>query len=554
MSTSVNRYVQELVLNVRVNHPVTIVYTDDPNETVALTKDAIPMIRDTTDKIYYWNPRLAWTDISDRNTSFAAQLANPKTVDVPQDYKKTPMGWCFAPKELLKGERPIFIMSLLSVQFKKDVMAVMQELRDFDYMVRNQQNPTYRLIVIANRSFEISNDYDNLFGVIHHELPTKEELHKLYSQDFLEDYIDKVLKSVYTGDFDQIRKEFTDLEEYCVNTLTGITERQARLILFKAVSANCTKRGTKVNEVDIQGFKKYIYEFKFKEIARSGILNLMEPVPLEEVGGFDNLKEWCLERKQAFTPEAKQRGIKTPKGMALVGPSGTGKSYIAKAVAGILGFPCIQLNLSSIFNKYVGESEANLEAEKVRIEAMAPCVVFIDEIDKIFAGGGMQGGDSGVTARVLGKLLTWIQETQAELFFVVTANRVNMIPAELLRKGRFDEVWCVTFPTAKERREILDIHLHKRGYNLANLSKVVAETHDFSSAELEHIVAESILKSFFRGEELIEDHLLEEVKKTNPIAIAFKDDIELMRAWADKNARPASKKEFEDVKLEGALV
>lgn len=545
MNSSTDRYVKDLFLNVRTNHPITVVYTDDPNETISLTKAAIPAIRDKTDKVYYWSPRHNWTDISDTQKSFAQLIANPVLVKVPDNLKKTPLGWAFGSPEEIKSKYPIFIMSLLTVQFKKDVMALMQELRDFDYMVRNSVNSTYRLIIIANKSFDIPDDYENIFSVVNHSLPTRDELRQTYEQSFLIEYIDGMLAKIYEGDFQSVRKTFEDLKEYSVNTLAGLTERQAKLILFKATSRNHTRKGSVITAIDFEGWKKFLYDEKFKEISKSGAIKLMDPVPIDEVGGFNLLKDWLIQRKKAFTPEARTAGVKKPKGMALIGPSGTGKSYIAEATAGILDWPCIGLNISALFNKYVGESENNVESIKAQIEAMAPAVVYIDEIDKIFGSetGGRSGGDSGVTARVLGRFLSWIQDTQADLFFVVTANRAHNIPPELLRKGRFDEIWSVTFPTSTERKEIINIHLKKRGYSLKNINKAIAATDKFSSSELEYVVNEAICQAFVKEEELDEGHLLAEVAATNPLSASFAREIALMQEWAETHARPASVKE-----------
>jgi AAA+ superfamily predicted ATPase len=544
METATERYVKDLVLNVRTNHPITVVYTDDPNETIGLTRDSMKAIRNTTDKILYWSSRVGWSDISDAGKSFAQLLANPvKVVPPTDDLKKTPLAFTFASPEALKARFPVFIVSLLSVQFKKDVMAIMQELRDFDYMVRNNQNNTYRLIIVANKSFEIPPDYENIFGIVNHSLPTKQELRALYNQDFLSEYIDGILKDIYSGDYKALRSQFEAEEDYAVNTLTGLTERQVKLILFKGLSKNHIKStdGKKIISVDVAGFKDFLYDAKFAEISKSGVLNLMQPIPMDQVGGLENLKNWLSERSKAFTPEALARGIKRPKGMVLVGPSGTGKSWVAKATSGVLKFPCIQVNLSSIFSKWVGESESNIEQMKATIESMAPAVVFMDEIDKVFASEARgSAGDSGVTARVLGKLLTWIQDTEADLFFVVTANRVQNIPSELMRKGRFDEIWCVTFPTEKERKEIINIHLKKIGVTLKNIDAAIAATEDYSAAELEHIVAEANMQSFVRNEALTAKHLVEQAKNTNPISIAFKEDISFMKQWAEKHARKAS--------------
>lgn len=554
--SSTEKYVQDLFLNVKTNHPITVVYTDDPNETLALTRSSIPALRAATDRVYYWSSRKGWQNVTDTKKSFAQHIANPVPVKITkEELKKTPLSFAFGSPEEVEAKYPVFIMSLFSVQFKKDVMTLMQELRDFDYMVRNNVNGTYRLIVVANKSFEIPDDYENIFGVVHHQLPTRDELRSMYQENFLKDYIGGLLAKIYDGDFSAVQNNFEALEDYVVNTLSGLTTRQSKLILMKATSKNHTRQGDVITAIDFDGWKTFIYEEKFREISKSGAIKLMKPVPIDEVGGLHLLTDWVRQRKKAFSPEARAAGVKRPKGMALIGPSGTGKSYVAEATAGILEWPCVGLNLSSIFNKFVGESENNMELIKHQIEAMAPAVVYIDEIDKVFSSeaGGSSGGDSGVTSRVLGKLLSWIQDTKEDLFFVVTANRAHKIPAELLRKGRFDEIWSVTFPTPSERKEILNIHLKKRGYSLKNINKAVEQSQGFSSAELEHVVNEAVVQAFVNETALSEKHLLEQIEETNPISEAFAEDIGRMAEWAKQHARPSSVAEkIDNSQLESA--
>jgi hypothetical protein len=213
MNNSTQNFINELTLNIRTNHPVSIVYTDDPPDTIAIAKSAIPKIRDQTDKILYWSARGGWQDITKRDKSFADLIGNPDKVKVPESLSKTPLSYVFGSPEEIKAKAPVFIMSMLTVQFKKDVMAVMQELRDFDYMVRNGVNKTYRLIVVANKSFEIPQDYDNIFGVINHKLPIKDELRAVYKEGFLQDYLDDIVKDIYDGDFVALRKKFEDEED-----------------------------------------------------------------------------------------------------------------------------------------------------------------------------------------------------------------------------------------------------------------------------------------------------------------------------------------------------
>lgn len=552
--TSVDAYVKELSLNIRANHPISVVYTDDLNDTLALTKQAMSLIREKTDKIYYWSPRNRWTDISDKNKSLAELLANPVIVELKDKQNKTPMEFCFSAPEQLKGAKnPVFIMSLVSAQAETKNIGLLQELRDFDYLVRNGVNDSYRLIILANNTFEIPVDYENIFGVIRHKCPEQSELEALFDTAFMKEYIQKVLVPRLAGeekDAKEIEEKFKALKNYCVNTLAGLSGRQFKIILYKAVGASVSKAsGQLITGVDFEKFKTFIYDRKFSEISKSEVLELLKPLPMSSVGGLDNLKSWLEERAWSFTPEAKKLGVERSKGMALIGPPGTGKTHVAKATASILEFPCLKFNAGNIFSKWVGDSEQRMKQVLETVEATAPCVLFVDEVDKVFASqaGGNSAGDSGTSSRVFGQLLSWMQDTKAEVFVIVTANRIQNIPSEFLRKGRLDEIWCVTFPTRAERSQILNIHLKQRGYTLKNVDKVLDETDQFSSSELEYLVKEGILKAGRAGVKLTEDHLLSEIKNIVPSAIAFKDDIERMKAWAMTHARMASLSEVSKV-------
>jgi SpoVK/Ycf46/Vps4 family AAA+-type ATPase len=546
MTTSTDAYVKDLLLNVRANHPVTIVYTDDPNETLALTKAAMPTIRERTDKIYYWTARNRWTDITNKDKQLAELIASPVEVQLSEKQKKSPLQFAFSSPEELKGRNPVFILSLISSSFKDEQIGPLQELRDFDYMVRNGINDSYRIIVLANSSFTIPTDYENIFGVVRHLPPTKEELSSIYDEYFIHDFVEAVVSKVYEGGSpDDLKKIFVGLKDYCINTLNGLSSRQVKLILYKALSHAAEKTNkTTVKAIDVETFKEFIYDKKFEEISRTEVVSILKPISMDQVGGLNQLKGWLQERKWAFSEEAKNAKVDTPKGMCLIGPPGTGKTHIARATASMLDFPCLKFDASRVFNKYVGESEQRIKQTLELVEQMAPCVLFIDEIDKIFAGqAGGQQGDSGATSRVFGTLLSFMQDTKKEIFIVVTANRIQNIPSEFLRKGRLDEVWCVTFPTRKERKEILDIHLKNRGYNVKALDKVLDATEDYSSAELEYIVKESVLKASFKKQALNQEHMLAEVNNITPSCIAFRDDIERMKSWAQTHARMASEKE-----------
>lgn len=547
MTTSTEKLIKDVMLNVKANHPVTVVYSDDPNDTLSLLKSSMNIIREKTDKMYYWTATKRWTDISSKDKSLAELIAQNKTLELNADQNKTPLALCFSAPEQLPGKakNPVFFVSLLSAQFKNENIGMLQELRDFDYLARNGVNDSYRIVILANSSFEIPSDYENIFGIVRHESHTIQELSEVYKTDFMKEYIEKVLCTVYQGKPETLLEQFNNLEDYCVNTLNGLSARQVRLILYKAVSSSVLRTGAVITGVDFEKFKEFIYNKKFEEISRTGILTLLKPTPMTDVGGFHNVKTWLEERRWAFTDEAAQLHIDPPKGMALLGPPGTGKTWIARATADTLQFPCLQFNVDAVFNKWVGDSEKNMTDALKTIEAMAPCVLFVDEIDKVFSSmaGGGQGGDSGVTARVFGKLLTWMQDNKSKIFVIVTANRIQNIPSEFLRKGRLDEIWCVDFPTSSERKEIFDIHLSKRGQKIDDLSKLLEVTDDYSSSEIEYIVKEGVTQAGFRKETLSVDHLVSQAKLIVPTATAFKEDIDRMKTWAKTHARMASRPE-----------
>lgn len=545
---STDKFIRDVMMNVKANHPVTVVYTDDPNDTLSLLKSSMPVIREKTDGLFYWTATNRWTNLTSKEKSLAELIANPIKLTLAQEQTKTPMAFCFAGPDITKARNPVFVFSLISSQFKNENIGMLQELRDFDYLARNGVNDTYRIVILANNSFEIPADYENIFGVVRHENPTTEELGVVYDTDFMKEYIEKVLCTIYEGKAEKLVKDFADLRKYAVNTLNGLSARQFRLILYKAVSQSVVRADSKavIQSVDFEKFKEFIYNKKFEELSRTGILTLLKPTPMTDVGGFNPLKGWLAERQWAFGDEAKALNVDTPKGMALLGPPGTGKTWIAKATADALKFPCIQFNVDAVFNKYVGDSEANMRSALQTIEAMAPCVLFIDEIDKVFSSmaGGNTAGDSGVTSKVFGKLLSWMQDNNKDIFVIVTANRIQNIPSEFLRKGRLDEIWCVNFPTAKEREEILQIHLGKRNIKLTDLSEVIKNTDDYSSSELEYIVKEAVTQAAFRKEKFNVSHMVTEAKRIVPTSIAFRDDIERMKAWALTHARMASDQEL----------
>lgn len=279
-------------------------------------------------------------------------------------------------------------------------------------------------------------------------------------------------------------------------------------------------------------------------IAKSGLLELDETrVGIQDVGGLEHLKRWLLKRRQAFTREATSYGLPVPKGVLILGIPGTGKSLTAKAAASILERPLLKLDAGKLFAGLVGESEANLRRAIQTAEAIAPAILWIDEIDKGFTGSRSSGStDGGTSARVLGGFLNWLQEKTSAVFVVATANDVTQLPPELLRKGRFDELFWVDLPSVAERVAIWGIHLGKRQRDPAKFDlELLAKASDkFTGSEIEQAVVDALFDCFDAQVELDTQALAAAVQRTVPLATTMAENISAMREWAKHRARPAS--------------
>ncbi|CAO3460738.1 hypothetical protein [Azospirillum argentinense] len=295
-------------------------------------------------------------------------------------------------------------------------------------------------------------------------------------------------------------------------------------------------------DADPDAFVALVTAVKVESVRRSEVLEIVPTDAVGEVGGLGALKAWLSKRARCFGPEARAYGIEPPKGMALVGPPGTGKSASARAAARMLGLPLVRFDLSRVFASLVGQSEQRLRDALLLVEAIAPCVLFVDEVDKLFDQRSA-GGDSGVGRRVLGAFLGWLQDTRAAVFTVFTANRVDGLPAELLRRGRVDEVFSVTLPHPAERLEILRIHLARRGRDpdaVARLDLAVMASDGFAPAEIEAAVKDALIEAFTTGRDVDGALVAEVLRGMVPLSISFADQVTAMRRWAELNARPAS--------------
>ena len=287
-----------------------------------------------------------------------------------------------------------------------------------------------------------------------------------------------------------------------------------------------------------------VLEEKRQAIARS---ELLEYCPSEastaDIGGHERLKHWLEQRRRAFSAEAQAFGLPLPRGVLLLGPQGTGKSLTARAIAHSWGMPLLRLDVGRLFAGLVGASEARTREMILRAEAMAPCVLWIDEIDKGFGfAAASSGGDGGTSQRVLASVLTWMAEKSSAVFVVATANGVERLPAELLRKGRFDEIFLLELPSREERQAILELQLQRRRpHHGIPLTVLLDRTEGFSGAELEQTVIEALHLAFGEGRELGEADLITAASQVVPLSRTAREQLEDLRRWASSGrARPAS--------------
>jgi SpoVK/Ycf46/Vps4 family AAA+-type ATPase len=325
----------------------------------------------------------------------------------------------------------------------------------------------------------------------------------------------------------QVRMQITPQEgRQLLNHLRGLTLLEAEKVLTKAIVEDGM-----LSAADI----KHVVDAKKQIVEHEGVL---EYYPLEEsmteVADLAGLKAWLAKRQQIITQpdRAAEFGLTFPKGVLLVGVPGCGKSLCAKAVAAEWGLPLLKLDSAALYNKYIGETEKNFRRAMETAERIAPVVLWIDELEKAFASGGSE--DGGVSQRVLGTFLSWMQDRKGDVFIVATANDVSRLPAEFLRKGRFDEIFFVDLPNEEARQAILKIHLRKRGQNPDELplAELVQATTDFSGAEIEQVIVSGLYTAFAEQKRLDAALLKAEIAATRPLAHTMSERVGALRAWA----------------------
>ena len=316
--------------------------------------------------------------------------------------------------------------------------------------------------------------------------------------------------------------------------LSGLTLMEAGKILTKAIIED-----HRLTPDDI----RHVIEAKKAVVEREGLL---EYFPVEQtmanIADLVNLKAWLAKRKNVVENplKAEEFGLSFPRGVLLLGVPGCGKSLCAKAVASEWGLPLLKFDTSNLYNKYIGESEKNFKRAIRAAERMAPVILWIDELEKAFASGGTE--DGGVSQRILGSFLSWMQDRKGEVFIVATANEINRLPPEFLRKGRFDEIFFVDLPDVDTRREIFKIHLASRGQDskVFDLHTLAVETDGFTGSEIEEVVVSGLYTAFSDEGPLDTEGLMREVRGTVPLSVTMAEKIEALRSWAESRTVPAN--------------
>ncbi|MBW4670914.1 MAG: AAA family ATPase [Cyanomargarita calcarea GSE-NOS-MK-12-04C] len=401
-------------------------------------------------------------------------------------------------------------------RFLEDV-AIARKLRNLSRLLKSQP----KNLVLLSPRIAIPDDLTEVLTVVEFPLPAAAEI---------KFEVERLLQA--TGGNSLSVKVVDDLVRSC----QGLSMERIRRVLARAIA---THGEIQPEDVDL------VLEEKRQTIRQTQILDFIPATEqISDIGGLDNLKDWLIRRGGSFTDKARQYGLPHPRGLLLVGIQGTGKSLTAKAIAHHWHLPLLRLDVGRLFGGLVGESESRTRQMIQLAEALAPCILWIDEIDKAFSGLGSKG-DAGTTSRVFGTFITWLAEKTSPVFVVATANDIQALPPEMLRKGRFDEIFFVGLPSQEERQAIFNVHLTRlRAHNLKSydIDRLAYETPDFSGAEIEQTLIEAMHIGFSQNRDFATEDVLEAASQIIPLARTAVEQIQKLQEWAAAGrARLASK-------------
>ncbi|MBR5508722.1 MAG: AAA family ATPase [Lachnospiraceae bacterium] len=513
------KIVQKMANLLRARFPYIYITTWEEERAVEFVKATVSDEKTikTIRKVYQWSQSKGFQDEEGRvrnNTSTPAQAID------------------FIVKN---SENAVFILKDFHVYFGIDHRPI-----DFDVIRRLRDAlpelkyaESMKNVIFISPRLVIPEDMQKEISIFDFPLPSEDELRGKLDEMLFENSSLRVL-------LDEEEKQ------QLAKSARGLTLQEAENAFARAiVTRGCLDKES----------LKIIFEEKNQVIKKTGILEFIQSdLGVEDIGGLENLKKWLQKRNNSWSSSAKKYNIPSPKGVLITGVPGCGKSLTAKAMSAMWTLPLLKLDLGKIFSGIVGSSEENMRRALKTAEAVAPSILWVDEIEKGLSGvGNGSNGDSGTSSRVFGTFLTWMQEKESPVFVVATANNIQGLPPELLRKGRFDEIFFVDLPTRRERKEIFQLHLNRRlnndyigrdlEVNDGLLERLADQTEGFVGAEVEQAVISALYEAFFNQRPLLEKDLQESITNTVPLSVTQKEQILALRQWANVRAVAATARE-----------
>lgn len=434
-------------------------------------------------------------------------------------------------------EPAIFVLKDFHVFFgannRPPDIQVIRKIRDLLPSLKQSQSP--KNVVFVTPVLLLPGDLEKDVTIVEFELPSFEEIRSVLKQ--------MIETNRHSG---RIKIDLNEEEEErLAKAALGLTLHEAENAFARAMVEDGK---LDISDVDV------ILEEKRQTIRKSGILEFIKSdLNIDDVGGLQNLKRWLIKRNKSWLDSAARYNLPAPKGVLITGVPGCGKSLVAKAISAMWQVPLLRLDIGKIFSGIVGSSEENMRRAIQTAEAIAPCVLWIDEVEKGFGGISGPSGDSGTSTRIFGTFLTWMQEKTKAVFVVATANNISALPPEMMRKGRFDEIFFVDLPTHNERREILKLHLGRRlqhpevvgsfAIDDETLGKMAQATEGFVGAELEQVVISGLFEAFYEDRSVQLSDFERAVTLTVPLSVTQAEQIHQLREWANVRAVAATQNE-----------
>ena len=485
----------ELLLNSSV--PIIIVETQEEARLIELF---IRLIKNLPKSLFLWT---VTEGLKRLDVEMPAQRHNSKPIDLLTQIKSTKHDGIY----LLVDFHP-FLDDPVHVRLLKDI-ALMQA-------------DAFHHIVLISHEIELPEELERYCARFELSMPDPSQIEMMVRSEA------KRWASINPGARIVVDKKFLN---QMVESLVGLPVDDARRLIKGAIADDGA-----LSQSDLST----IMQAKFKLLDQGGVLSFeYDTAKFADVGGLEGLKQWLQFRREIFSGEIQNPGLDTPKGIMLLGVQGCGKSLAAKSVAGTWGVPLLRLDFGSLYSKFYGESEKNLRESLEMAELMSPCVLWMDEVEK---GISVGENDGGTSSRMLGTILTWMAENKEKVFIVATANNIEALPPELVRKGRLDEIFFVDLPDSQTRGTIFEIHLAKRELKPVNFNiETLAENSaGFSGSEIEQAIVSSLYSALAQKIELNESHLLEELSRTRPLSIVMAEKIESLRSWAQNRTVSAN--------------